>query len=119
MPTTTPTIGKAKPSVDGKWLYNLLMSEIEPDLVLETIPLLKERYAGETPEEHAKRERRYAKAFEVFDSIAADLDQNLSEDLQAQKKSVREQVKLKESSEHEEELKQVEESIQSLTEDHD
>lgn len=48
-------------------LYNLLMAEIEPDLLLENIPGLDEKYKGETKDEHDLRMKRYEVAYKKFD----------------------------------------------------
>ena len=47
-------------------LYNLLMVEIEPDLTTDMLPLLNEKYEGETAEDRKARSERYAEAFEEF-----------------------------------------------------
>jgi hypothetical protein len=48
-------------------LYNLLMVDIEPDLLIENIPGLDAKYAGETPEQHTARMQRYDAAYKKFD----------------------------------------------------
>jgi hypothetical protein len=48
-------------------LYNLLMAEIEQDLLLENIPTLDAKYAGETEGEKATRMKRYEEAYRAFD----------------------------------------------------
>ncbi len=59
-------------------LYNLLMAEIEPDLLLEKIPGLDAKYASETPEEKEARMKRYEAAYKKFDDefnkFMADVD---------------------------------------------
>ncbi len=52
----------------AKQLYDVLMAEIEPDLMLESIPTLDAKYQGETPEDHAKRMKRYEAAYKKFDA---------------------------------------------------
>lgn len=42
------------------------MGQIEPDLTLDHVRSLKEKYAGETPEEHQSRIDRYKKAFATY-----------------------------------------------------
>lgn len=49
---------------DVKAIYDMLMYEIEPDLMSETIPFLDEFYEGETNEERVARGQRYVLAFE-------------------------------------------------------
>ncbi len=65
----------ADPSVQHQLLaeqiYDLLMAEIEPELLLANIPVLDARYAAETPEEHVARMERYAAAYKKFDAAFA------------------------------------------------
>ena len=62
-------------------LYNLLMVDIEPDLLLENIPGLDAKYAGETPEQHDARLKRYEVAYKKFDEefskFMVDVDQKV------------------------------------------
>jgi hypothetical protein len=48
-------------------LYDLWMSQIEPELMTATIDHVDELHAGETPEERKQRYARYAQAFQKFD----------------------------------------------------
>ncbi len=52
---------------DGDALYRQIMGGIEPDLLPETIGVLKEKYVGETPEQAQERAARYEKAFAEYD----------------------------------------------------
>lgn len=47
-------------------LYDYLMGQIEPELVKKQIPLLKKKYAGETPEARKVRMERYKVAFKKY-----------------------------------------------------
>jgi hypothetical protein len=47
--------------------YDELMAQIEPELVSANVPGLRERYAGETPQQAQARADRYAKAFTEYD----------------------------------------------------
>ncbi len=47
-------------------IYNILMSEIEPELMTGMIPMLDDLYIEETPEEKKERGERYARAFILF-----------------------------------------------------
>lgn len=56
-----------KPTIPTKdELYDLLMSQIEPDLTNSQLPLLTQKYASETDTEHTERMVRYAKAFTAY-----------------------------------------------------
>ena len=49
-------------------LYNTIMADIEPDLLLESIPLLDQLYAGETKDKKDARMKRYEVAYKKFDA---------------------------------------------------
>lgn len=51
---------------DGKEFFNHLMGQIEPDLTLDHVHELKEKYAEETPEEHIARMERYKTALNTY-----------------------------------------------------
>ncbi|OIO54360.1 hypothetical protein AUJ46_03420 [Candidatus Peregrinibacteria bacterium CG1_02_54_53] len=51
----------------GAEIYNSIMREIEPELTLDQIPLMKEKYKDETPEKKKERGERYAKAMEEYE----------------------------------------------------
>lgn len=64
MPKPTPP-PPARPAIPtGRELYDMLMAHIEPELTTEGRKKLAETYANETPENKAKRMKRYALAFE-------------------------------------------------------
>lgn len=52
----------------AKQLYDVLMAEIEPDLLLANIPTLDQKYANETADEKAARMQRYEAAYKKFDA---------------------------------------------------
>ncbi len=49
-------------------LYDTLMSEIEPDLMLATLPTLDAKYVGESEADRAVRMKRYEAAYAKFDA---------------------------------------------------
>lgn len=49
--------------MDGNTVYDMIMGEIEPDLTTSQLPLLQQKYAGESPKETQKRSERYKSAF--------------------------------------------------------
>lgn len=53
--------------LDMETIYNLLMTEVEPELTTMVMPHLDEIYKDETPKEKKKRNKRYAKAFKKYD----------------------------------------------------
>lgn len=51
----------------GAEIYNSIMSAIEPELTTDQIPLMKEKYKDETPEQKKARGERYAKAMAEYE----------------------------------------------------
>ena len=64
---TNPPASVREQQLLSKQVYDLLMADIEPDLLLKNIPLLDEKYRAETPAEHAERLERYQIAYTKFD----------------------------------------------------
>ena len=48
-------------------VYDMIMGKIDQDLLLENIPNLDAKYAGETEEEKEKRMERYKVSYKKFD----------------------------------------------------
>ncbi len=65
--SSTQTSPQADTHVLAEDVYDMMMDEIEPDLLLASIPLLDAKYAGETPEQHDVRMQRYTVAYKKFD----------------------------------------------------
>ena len=51
----------------GKEIYDSIMGEIEPELLSDNLPKLKEQYPDETPEQKKVRAALYNKAFAEYD----------------------------------------------------
>lgn len=51
----------------GKEIYDSIMGEIDPELLSDNLPKLKEQYPDETPEQKKQRAARYNKAFAEYD----------------------------------------------------
>ncbi len=51
----------------GQEIYDSIMAVIEPELTSSQLPLLKEKYAGETLEQKKERGKRYKKAFAAYE----------------------------------------------------
>lgn len=47
-------------------LYNIIMAQIEPELVIGTVETLKEQYKNESEADQKKRFKRYERAFEQY-----------------------------------------------------
>jgi hypothetical protein len=60
--------GTVPPTVrTGEEVYNMIMGKIEPELVLDQIPLLDEKYKNETEPEKKTRLTRYQKAYAEYE----------------------------------------------------
>lgn len=51
----------------GQDLYDLIMSQIEPELTSSQLPLLQQKYGTEVPELAQARQVRYEKAFAEYE----------------------------------------------------
>lgn len=80
----------AHPYLSPEWLYDTLMEQIDPDLTLENIKMLDEKYKGETAEQKEQRNLRYQASFEIYDECLEELDWVLAEDA----KTVKEEMAL-------------------------
>jgi len=68
MDDTQKAIGITPPAIpSGKEIYDSIMVAIDPELLSENLPKLKEQYTDETPEQKKKRAARYNKAFAEYD----------------------------------------------------
>lgn len=93
------------------WLYDTIMSQIEPDLTTSHIPLLKEKYAQETDEEKIYRFQCYTKAFEIFDEALEKTLQTIDDDMRLFKKLMHEEATREEATEQREAVEKSEQAI--------
>jgi hypothetical protein len=70
----------------GSELYDEIMAAIDPELVSANIPLLKEKYADETPEQSDARAARYDWAYEEFDRRLADREMGWADEMRRMKR---------------------------------
>ncbi|HVW67168.1 MAG TPA: hypothetical protein VHA78_05595 [Candidatus Peribacteraceae bacterium] len=84
-PTSTSTPQPPK-ILRGQEIYDLIMSQIEPDLVSTQLPLLAQKYATETPEDKKARAQRYNKAFAEYDKKFQEYCDTWDADLRAYKR---------------------------------
>ncbi len=107
---STDYLGMRIPS--GDELYNLLMGKIEPELTTDQLPLLDERYHGETPDESKARAKRYEKAFAEYDKQLQDYMEGLKQKLRAHQRIAMSSAELGAKAEEEDALTAIEASIQ-------
>ena len=108
-PLTQPS---ADSSATGDQIYDAIMAGIEPELMTAELPLLDERYKGETPEQAQARAERYNKAFEEYDRQFADYKAQWNEQFNAYK---RDALKSTEQEARQEELVQLQNLEQSIS----
>ena len=80
-------------------IYDMIMGDIEPDLLLGNIPGLDEKFAGEGEEEHEERMERYKEAYKKFDIELAEFMGKVKKETRDNKRSA-----LKEKEEHDKEV---------------
>lgn len=68
-------------------LYDTLMSEIEPDLLLANLPTLDAKYAGESAADRAERMKRYDAAYAKFDKEFATFMAEVQEEVRVSKRT--------------------------------
>ncbi|MEK7137382.1 MAG: hypothetical protein AAB853_03795 [Patescibacteria group bacterium] len=66
MPAKKKTQTKQAEPANPAVLYDILMGEIEQELTTRNLPLLRDIYENETPEEAKQRGARYREAFEEY-----------------------------------------------------
>ena len=102
------------PIPSGEEVYDKIMSGIEVDLTTSQLPLLKEKYQGETPEEARARAERYQKAFAEYDRQYALYVQTQEQALAAYKQQFTKGIQTIEQSNDASQLDQLSSAIQSL-----
>jgi hypothetical protein len=102
MAVAPPTVPKAEE------LYNSLMREIEPDLTTDQIPLIDEKYKGETPEETLARLEKYKKAFALYDEKSVEFFKDLSNKVTAYRKQALQEAETEVKGEEQVRISQIE-----------
>lgn len=98
----------------GEEIYDMIMSKIEVELTTSQLPLLKEKYKDETPEQAAARAARYQKAFEEYDRQYAEYVRTEEEALAAFHRSVTGTLQAVTQQEDAQALTQLESTFSSL-----
>lgn len=68
-------------------LYDTLMAEIEPDLLLENLATLDAKYDGETAEQKADRLKRYEAAYAKFDEEFSKFMNDVNEEVRTSRRT--------------------------------
>lgn len=116
MSTHTDTNGKPVPPVipGGEELYNQIMSAIEMDLTTDNIPLLKEKYAGESEADQKVRMKKYADAFAEYEKQFALYQEKQAEEIRSFGHSALVFIENKDRQADNEALQSLESSMQNL-----
>jgi hypothetical protein len=78
MQTHTPSQNGRTDAEAALSVRDMIMQNIEPELCSDQLVLLDELYAGETPEEHAERMKRYERAYVLFDETVKVLEDDVA-----------------------------------------
>ncbi len=109
---STSSAGIAPPPVlSGTELYDSIMKDIEPELLSDNLPLLKEKYANETPEERAARAARYSVAYAEYDKRFMKNCEDWNAQLHTYKRDALHQTEHKLKSKEAAELESIESSL--------
>ena len=96
----------------GDELYNRLMGGIEPELMTDQLPLLEERYRGETPDDSKQRAKRYEQAFAEYDRQLRAYMDALTVKLRSHQRIAMSSAELGAKAEEEDAISAIEASIQ-------
>jgi len=90
------------------------MQPIEPELLPEVIPTLKEKYKNETPEQAKARSARYKKAFAAYDAQYAEYMSTLHQQVHAYKRDAMASAEEQDRKKDTDAMNALESSISSL-----
>ncbi len=103
------------PRTAACWLYDEIMRNLNPDLMIERIPLLDKKYAGESHEEHAARMQQYQQTFDVYDQVYAQAADLYAQESHRIKENVRAHAMREEAAEQGSEIASVEQKLGSFS----
>ncbi len=85
MPTQSSSTGvPALPKIKGgEEVYNMIMSDIEPELTLDNLPKNEEKYVDETKAQTIKRAQRYKDAFIEYKKRYAEYKQKQDDEVRS------------------------------------
>lgn len=81
-------------------VYDALMAQIEPDLMLANLPTLAKVYARETEDERKQREAKHALAFLLLDDCLSELNWVFEQDARELDQAVQDIVQAVEAQEY-------------------
>jgi len=92
-------------------IYNLLMSDIEPDLMTENISILDDLYSYESEEERKSRMEWYAEAMIIFKDRFEKFARIWKEEMTGIRSTVRDEQRAPEERKDRQKMRNVERSI--------
>lgn len=98
----------------GIFIYDAIMSAIEPELVSTEIPKLEEKYKNETPEEKSARAKHYNAAFAAYEKHYAHFIAGVGGEVRALKHEAMATTEAEERAKEEEEMSGLESAISEL-----
>ncbi len=101
------------PRTAAYWLYDEIMRHINPDLMIERIPLLEKKYASENAMEHEARMGEYQRAFDLYDRIYKDVTNVCADEAHKLKEESRKKAMGKEAAEQGSDIEHVEQKLTS------
>lgn len=107
MPTSVAP-DEAETKLLAEQLYDLIMADIEPDLLLANIPTLDQKYAGESAEEHAARMKRYEAGYKKFDAEFAKFMSEVNEKVKVSKRNTLKEAEEKARNQEENQMNSLE-----------
>ena len=108
---TVPVADAAQNDELSKQLYNALMADIEPDLLLEHIPYLDELYSDESEADHAARMTRYEAAYKKFDAALQEFMGEVHEEVRVSRREALKAKELRDRAEEQTALTHLEQSL--------
>lgn len=99
----------------AEWIYDEIMRHIEPELMLDSIPTLEQRYQEESDEDRTARLGQYQKAFAIYDEAYPQVMGLLDEGARAIRKNAKAVAMQQEQEEKDAEVAAIERIIDSAT----
>ena len=98
----------------GLWFYDLIMSDIEPDLCSSNIDRLEELYPDESKVSEGARKERYEKAFEQFDMLLKSMKDARIADAKEEKKKMHQKIKKQEHTQQSDDVSEATKNLESF-----
>jgi esterase/lipase len=99
---------EAETKLLAEQLYDLIMADIEPDLLLANIPTLDKKYEGESAEEHGARMKRYEAAYKKFDAEFAKFMSEVNTKVKTSKRNALKEAEEQAKSQEESQMNSIE-----------